>query len=255
MSAVVAAVSHVASPSRTVVARPRRDSSPKSSAPCGKAPSTACAWFAEHAAELASRLRVAFHRLAPEARAEAAADCTARIWEWLLSAERRGTLHRVTPFRLVTYARASWFVGRRFVGMSSTDVMGEAAGWRGRVNVVSLDDGATPELSPSETIPDKRSGGNPFEDVRRNCDYPYILEADRVSAKARRAFALLAQTMGGLKNLELAAELGVSPGRATQLKTRLADALARHDYRCPPVRCGGRVRREWSGRRTRGSAA
>jgi len=212
---------------------------------------SAHAWFAAHADELRSRLRVRFRKLGGEACEEAISDATARIWSSLLSAQRRGTLGTVTPFHAVEYARAGFAVGRRFTGMSSTDVMGEAASARRRVRVVSLEEPAAagdgrPTLS--ECLGDRRTD-TPYEEVRRNCDYAYILDAENATPKVRRAFARLVERLGALPNLELARDLGVSPARSSQIKKLLAEALSRHDYRCPPVRTRqGRLPRRAIGR-------
>jgi len=188
-------------------------------------------WFHDHAEELESRLRVCFRRFDPDARAEAVADCRARIWSSLLSAARRGTLHEVTPYFAAHFAHAGHRVGRRFNGVSKTDVMGEGTRACGRSHVVSCDDEEF--VSLAEALPDPRGWDRPPENTRRDFDYPSILKTERVNGKARAAFRLLAESHGTIPNLEIARTLGVSPSRATQLKAILRRALSLHGYFSP----------------------
>ena len=198
-------------------------------------------WFHDHADELDSRLNACFGRLDGDAREEAVADSRACVWASLLSAAKRGRLDKITPFTAAVYARVGYKVGRRFAGTNKTDAMGDATRMTGRVSVGSVDvvgvrlDGqeGIETVSLADALVDPRGWDRPLENVRRNDDYPAIMDAENVNAKARLTFLMLAESQGSARNMDMARVLGVSAGRATQLKTILAKALARHGYRCP----------------------
>ncbi len=192
------------------------------------------AWLLTHRDELESRARANFSRLGSERRDEAIAEVMAVTLAAALSAVRRGRLHKLTPFWCVIFASRQWRQGRRFAGYSSTCVMSEAAMIKRGIKVTSLeaiDEGADDEayISLDESLAD-RNAEDPFDVVRRNEDYPAIMDMEGVSPKARRTLTFLAENQGGSRQLDLAAELKVSPGRITQLKGELAAALAKYDY-------------------------
>ena len=198
-------------------------------------------WFHDHADELDSRLNACFGRLDGDAREEAVADSRARVWASLLSAAKRGRLGKITAYTAAVYARAGYKVGRRFAGTNNTDAMGDGTRTTGRVSGGSVDmvgvrsDGqeCMETVSLADALVDPRGWDRPLENVRRNSDYPAIMDAENVNAKARLTFLMLAESQGAARNMDIARDLGVSEGRATQLKTLLAEAFARHGYRCP----------------------
>jgi len=191
-------------------------------------------WLLTNQVELESRAKANLAMLGRERRDEAVAEVIAMAFAWAVSAARRGVLHKLTPFWCVIFASRQWRQGRRFAGYSSTCVMSEAAKIKRGIKVTSLeaiDEGADHEayISLDESLAD-RNAEDPFDIVRRNEDYPGIMDMEGVSPKARRTFMFLAENQGGSRQLDLAAELKVSPGRITQLKGELAAALAKYDY-------------------------
>ena len=192
------------------------------------------AWLLTHRHEIESRARANFSRLDRERRDEAVAEVMAVTLAAALGAARRGRLCKLTPFWCVIFASRQWRQGRRFAGYSSTCAMSEASRIKHGFKVVSLeaiDEEADHEayISLDESLAD-RNAEDPFDIVRRREDYPAIMDLEGVSPKARRTFMFLAENQGGSRQLDLAAELKVSPGRITQLKGELAAALAKYDY-------------------------
>ena len=101
--------------------------------------------------------------------------------------------------------------------------------------VASIGRGQDKPVSLRESFAD-RDAESPFEIVRREYDYPAIFEMESVSPKAIATFEYLADTKSEGKQCELALELGVSPGRVTQLKGEVGVALSRRGYGRPPGR-------------------
>jgi hypothetical protein len=208
--------------------------------------SPAHTWFMQNLPEIQSRSRACLSRLPGHQREEALAEVTAAIFKASVSAERNGVLARITPFHAVVYAVKHYRQGRRLAGYSSTDVMSDATQIKGRCKVVSLESAAPREsgdrhsLTLAETLADRRQDNSPFEQVRQNMDYPSILRNERVSRKARKVFMVLTQDRTLGHGQRMACELKVTPGRVTQLKGELAEALARHDYGPTPTgQCWG----------------
>ena len=194
-------------------------------------------WFAQNLPEIQSRARACLARLHPAQREEALAEVMGAVFTTSVHAHRRGTLAKITPFHAVNFAAKHYRAGRRLAGTSSTDVMSEATQIQGRCQVVSLSSIAEHNaetgrpLPYSEVLADRRQDNNPLEKVRQNMDYPLILRQERMSRQARKVFRLLAEVRGRGANTVIAHELKVSPGRVSQIKDQLAEALARHDYR------------------------
>jgi hypothetical protein len=195
--------------------------------------SPAHAWFMENLPEIQSRSRACLSRLPRHQREEAMAEVVGSVFKASVHAERNGVLARITPFHAVVYAVKHYRQGRRMAGYSSTDVMSEATQIKGRCKVVSLssvsETGDSP-LTLSETLADRRQDNNPFEQVRKNLDYPAILRKEKVSRKARKIFSLVAADRSLGQGERIATALRMSPGRVCQLKTQLAEALAKYDY-------------------------
>lgn len=207
---------------------------------CPNPTSEANAWIITHLPELQSRAKANLSLLSREQQEEAVAEVIAMSVAWTRSAARRGRLDKVTAFWLVTFASRQWRQGRRFAGCTSSCVLSKGAKIKHGLKVTSLDstdEGSVtaPRSQLTESLED-RDTENPFDIVRRRSDYPWIMDREEVSSKAQRVFGYFTETMGAGKQTELAAELKVTPGRVTQLKRQLADALAKHDYHGPLVR-------------------
>ena len=197
---------------------------------------SANAWIMQNYTELRSRARACFAYCEPGHREEAIAETVAASLAAAHSAARRGKLDRITPYWLVIFATRQFRSGRRFAGTSSVCVMSEATRLRRGVRVVSLDQDVDPVVDQDVKLREALADGeaeDPFDVVRREHDYPAILEAEAVSSKAWATFRFLAETRGSGKQADLADELRVSPGRITQLKRELGEALERHEYAGP----------------------
>ena len=193
-------------------------------------------WFMQNLPEIQSRSNACLSRLSGERREDAQAEIIGAAFKATVHAERNGVLGNITAFHVVTNALKQCRQGRRMAGYTTTDVMSEATQLKGRCKVLSLSEptarksGERQCLPLSETLADRRQDNNPLEQVRRNLDYPEILRQEHVSPKARKVFKSLTRDRTTGHGLRLAHELMVSPGRITQLKGELAEALRRHDY-------------------------
>jgi hypothetical protein len=204
-------------------------------------------WFLAHLREIRTRACASLHRFRGEAREEAVAEVLAHVFSFCLSAVRRGTLARITPYYAVVFACRRYFSGRRFCRSSSTDAMGEATKAKGRVAVQSLQDTSFDSTigrrqrrgyaaEPLAEVLSDRREQNPFEKVRQSLDYVSIFRQEKVSRKARKTFRLLSVMRGVGAGEQIARQLGVSPARVCHLKAQLAAALRRHEYLPPPQR-------------------
>jgi hypothetical protein len=193
-------------------------------------------WFERHLPELASRCRAFMRRVPSHDREEAQAETLGSIFQYVLRAAERGKLSALTPFTLVSFFGRGVCEGRRMTGTSTKDLLSEACHRHHGLRVVSLDDPHVKlgSCSPggvqfSEALVDPKAD-RPLENVRRDIDYPEILEREGASPKARRVFEFLCETAGAGKQKHLARELGVSEPRVCQLKGELADMLSAHGY-------------------------
>ena len=193
-------------------------------------------WFERHLPELISRCRAFLRRVPDHVREEAQAETLASIFQYVLNAERRGKLSALTPFTLVSCFGRGVCLGRRMTGTSTKDALSEACHRQHGLRVISLDDPPVkfatrgPEgvqLSDALAAP---KGDCPFENARRNIDYPEILHRAHANRKVRRVFTFFCETAGAGKQKNLARELGVSEPRVCQLKDELADILAAQGY-------------------------
>ena len=187
--------------------------------------------------EIQSRSKACFSRLTPDRRQEAQAEVLATVFKATASAAKRGTLNRLTPFHLVSYAVQQQRVGRRMAGSSSTDVLSDLTRIKRGTRVISLsqpalgsDNHEGHRSSLAEMLSDRRVDRSPFEQVRMAIDYAEIFDREKVSKKAREVFRLLAVVRGRGQNQTIARMLKVSPGRISQLKRKLAKALGKHQY-------------------------
>ena len=206
-------------------------------------------WLEQNHAELLSRACANTYGRDAERRDEVVAEILAMSVGAVHSAARRNVLDHVTPFWAVKFATRQISEGRRFAGTNSKCVMSEAAKVRRGIRLVSLDQEAHHSNGSSPAMANELPGKDntdPFDCVRRANDYVDIFKTESVSAKAKKVFQFLVETNGTGKQIDLAAELMVSPGRITQLKQQLADALARHDYTGP---LGPRPRHDRNGHR------
>ena len=197
-------------------------------------------WFHQHFTELMSRCEGYFHFLPDVEQEEAVAETLAGIVQYVIRAAGREKLQRLTPYTLVLFFGRLCRAGRRMAGFRSTDAMSEVAQRRGHHKVHSL---VEPVPIPTNTgrrvaplrevLADSRED-SPFENARRNLDYPAIVTEKNVGTKGRRVFQFLCETHGAGSHKELARELGVTAGRVSQIKNELAVCLARHGYG-PPI--------------------
>ena len=203
------------------------------------AASQANRWLADHHLDLVRLSRFWHGHLDRDARDEAVAETIAYTAKTVHGAAQRGTLHRLTPSTCVHYAKLHRQHGRRAAGYSSRCVMSEACRHKHGVRTVSLDHTPThpsdrdeDALDYHQALPDPKAD-QPIDAARRRLDIPVLLDREGVSDKARATFRFLAETYGGGKQSDLAAELMVSPARITQLKRELADAFASDGYHSP----------------------
>ena len=193
-------------------------------------------WFTEHLPELTPHAKLFAARFRRRERDEAVAEILGQVLRYCLSAARRGKLHLLTPYTLVSFFGRGYAAGRRLCGTHSADVLTRAANPRHGLRVVSLNecrwvrtvDGPA-WLPLSEVLADRRAP-DPFESCRQDLDYPGILRRQRASRKARRVFAWLAASHGGASGVDMARRLRVSPPRIVQLKQELAGHLAVEGY-------------------------
>ncbi len=80
-------------------------------------------WFERHLPELTSRCRAFLRRVPVHTREEAQAEILASIFQYVLRADRRGKLHALTPFTLVSFFGRGVCQGRRMTGTSTTDAL------------------------------------------------------------------------------------------------------------------------------------
>ena len=189
-------------------------------------------WFMQNLTEIQSRSRAVFARLTPERREDAVSEVMAHVFQASESAARRGVLAKITPYHAVVFAAKHYRKGRRIAGYSSTDVSSEATKIKGRVHIVSIESADEHDTghSVAEMLADNRMDQRPLEQVRVNFDYKAIFRREKVSRKAREVFRLMSATRGYGANQDIAAELGVTPGRVSQIKAELARALEKYGY-------------------------
>ena len=210
--------------------------------------STIQAWFDQHLVELTRRCHTYFRFLPCVEREEAVAETVAATVQYVIRAAARGKLPRLSLGALVWFFGRSCRKGRRMAGFKSTDAMSEAARRRHHHQVLSLNqpgrihtDRGEKVARLSEVLADQRED-SPLENVRRSLDYPAILDREGVGRKGRQVFAYLCETHGEGSHRELAGELGITPGRVTQIKRELAMCLTRHGYEPPITRTCTTVR-------------
>jgi len=204
--------------------------------------SAAHTWFDLHHGELVSRSNAYFHFLPELEREEAVAETLAGIFVYALSAAARGKLDRLTAYSLVVFFGKSCRKGRRMTGFKSTDAMSEVSLRRGHHKVHSMVDPIPiptdrgVKVAPLRQVLADSREDSPFDNVRRDLDYADILDKEHVNLKGRRVFLFLAECHGQGDHRALARELGVTPGRVSQLKSQLAKCLGRHGYEPPATR-------------------
>jgi hypothetical protein len=194
------------------------------------------AWIEAKLPSIQKRCRAFFRALPAEQREDATAEVVAQGLQCAISAERRHRLHLLSVNSVVTYLGRAYWAGRRLAGSPTTDALSEVGRRRHGPRVLSLDapelpaPGGEPCSTPLSDVLANKKAELPQENVRRDLDYPGILAKERVSAKLRRIFTFFCETAGEGLQTDLATELRVTPARVTQLKAKLAQCLARHDY-------------------------
>ena len=208
----------------------------------GSGDSTIHAWFDRHLVELTRRCHIHFRFLPSIEREEAVAETVAAAVQYVIRAASRGKLQRLTLGALVWFFGRSCREGRQMAGFKATDAMSEAARRRHHHQVLSFNqpclvhtDRGARIARLSEVLADQREN-SPYDNVRRDLDYADILDKERVNLKGRRVFRFLAECHGQGDHRALARELGVTPGRVSQLKSQLAKCLGRHGYEPPATR-------------------
>lgn len=191
-------------------------------------------WFMANYDELCSRTAACFARTRAADREESMAEAMALAYAAVTRTAQRGNLSRLTVYWLVVFSVRQVRCGRQCAGTSSRCVLSPHTQRRGRVRVTSLE--ALDPRTSKQRYRDALSNGDaedPSEIVRRRMDYPLILA--EVSASARATFDFLAVSHGAGRQSDLADELGVTPGRVTQLKREIGAALTARGYAKPLV--------------------
>ena len=188
--------------------------------------------------ELESRAFAAGCGLCPCDREEFVAECVAWSWAWMLTAAEKGRLDLVTPYWCATFARKMWNTGRRF-GMSASinDAMDEQARAKGRVGVENLESIANARCESTargrmitKALTDSRHA-RPDQVVRAEHDFGLVRDDPSLSERAGQLFERLLLDNEAGHGVRIAKELGISPGRVTQLKRgELAPSLERLGY-------------------------
>jgi hypothetical protein len=166
--------------------------------------------FEEMLPELSSRFRGRFASSGPDLQHERTAESIALSWQAYQSARRRGKT--VTPSNLAWYTIKAVFSGRRLTGATSLDALSATRVARERI-------GAHVGLS--------EIGDNPQNFYRvfgdRRCRWPIIdIIATKMDWQAflsrcdRRDQRIVEMKLDGHAQIEIAAELGVSPAFVSQ---------------------------------------
>jgi len=144
---------------------------------------------------------------------------------------------------MARYARLLFKSGRRFATAANVnDAMDEQARARGRVRLERLDDLETQRVDNSirgrlvsSALTDSRHP-SPDQQARTELDFGLIRKDPSLSERAGQVFDRLLLDHEDGCNKRIAAELGVSQPRVTQIKREeLAPALARIGYALGPA--------------------
>ena len=186
-------------------------------------------WFTDHLPELTSRAKALFHRLPYVEREDAVAEVLAFIFQYALRAFQRGVLDRLTPYTMVVFCGKNYASGRRFAGSSSLCPLSKQTQMERGVGVHSIEE-CRQEFSTehhqiqayrlADTLPADRNQDRPFDNTRREVDYPDILDREEIGPKTRRVFDYLLETNSNGQLVDLCQELRVTPGRTRRCSTR-----------------------------------
>ncbi len=160
--------------------------------------------------EIESRSRRHFWHLRGAARDEAVAESVAQAWGLYRSAIARGN-HRFTPYSLTWFANRAVDSGRRFAGYKKSDALDHGA-----IGFDALD--AEGQSRIARALIQRQTPV--FDQVRITIDWPEFLRSDLGEREAWMTDELAA----GSTRSEIARELGLSPGRVTQMFDGVAEA-------------------------------
>ncbi len=185
--------------------------------------------------EIEDRSRRHYSRCKPELRDERVQESLCQAWKIYDSAVRRGN-YRFTPCTLAWYANRAVDEGRRLAGYTTTDALDRHRG-------VSLDDLDGDGMDRvARMLADRQLPI--LEQVRVIVDYPPFLES--LPERERDIVRMLAE---GWKRCEIAARVGVTPARVTQILAEVADSfvatfgLPGFEYRARREEDGNEARR------------
>ena len=199
-------------------------------------------WFMQNHDRLMGQASFQFRHLPAGEREEAIAEALALAFGNLYRAAERGVLHHVTVTSAIDYAARQVRDGRQFAGTNSKCMLSPRRRRLSQTRPLSIEQmaeqeedchGTDADAMLSEALRDHRDDG-PEAEARRHLDFLIILA--KVDAKSRETFRFLASTKCDGRMADLAEGLGISRGRATQLKGKLAEVFADAGYEAPLVR-------------------
>lgn len=167
--------------------------------------------------------------LPPEERCECIAESCAWGWLWCLRAFEKGTLSEVNPRMITLYAARLYRSGRRFAGASNGDVLSRHSGSTVvRIGTGKEDADGNPR-SIGALLTDSRHP-RPLDTVRRSIDYAVAMKKPAVSRRGRACFKRLLRDHSRGHVGRIAASMGVSSPRVSQMKGEIGRALAEIGY-------------------------
>lgn len=161
--------------------------------------------------EIKDRSRRHYSRCNVELRDERVQESLCQAWKLYDSAVRRGN-YRFTPCTLTWYANRAVDEGRRLAGYTTTDALDRHRA----ISFDELDGDALDRVA--RMLADWQLPI--LEQVRVIIDYPPFLES--LPEREREIVRMLAE---GWKRCEIAARVGVTPARVTQILAGVADSF------------------------------
>ena len=186
--------------------------------------------------EIAPRLRIAVRRyvrpVAPEDHQELTQEALAIAWRSSLALLRRG--RPILPAPIVFYTIRRLRSGRRFLSSGRTDVLSPGCRLDGHSRTVPIASGAYTATGPDAALTPTNCLVDPAPDpaavVTTRLDVQAFLS--RLSGVQR---LVLEQSAAGRGPTTIAAQLGVSPPRISQIRRLIADKAHRFWQDCAPV--------------------